>query len=66
MKKKGPYRRVEKIEMIEDRGVLKKNEVIEVHPELKKMLVKEGKAKPSDKKLTTKAVIPTSKVKSEE
>ena len=66
MKKKGPYRRVEKIEMIEDRGVLKKDEVIEVHPELKKMLVKEGKAKPTNKKLTSKAIMPTSKVKTED
>lgn len=43
--KKGPWRVSEKVQLTTDRGKLKKDKTIEVHPNFAKILVKEGSGK---------------------
>jgi len=45
-KKKGDYRVVVKMEVVEDHGLYKKGDVIEVHPVLSKKLLMQSVAKP--------------------
>lgn len=65
--KKGPYRKVTKVEILEPTKARKKGEVVEMHPVLADMLIEAKKAKVSTKELTNKIHIGggTSKVNTE-
>lgn len=54
MKKKGDFRKLTRVEILENRGVLKKGTVKEMHPILAKNLIIEGVAKKTTAELSKK------------
>lgn len=63
MKKKGDFRKVTRVEITQNRGVLKAGTVTEMHPVLAKTLIIEGVAKKSNAELTRANVnAPTSNI----
>lgn len=61
--KKGPYRKLVKIEMLEDYSRLSKGNVIEVHPVMAKRLEALNVAKKTTKELSNPQTLPSSNIK---
>lgn len=63
--KKGPYRKLVRVEMLEDYSRLKKGNVIEVHPVMAKRLEALSVAKKTIKELSKPQQLPSANINSE-